>query len=83
MNQEEIDTINRWEKIAQEQLLNRKIVGVRYMTPEEQKQLGWYSKALILLLDDGNMIFPSADDEGNGAGALFTNHETEDILPVI
>jgi hypothetical protein len=64
-------TVTRWEKYAEEHLLNKKIVKVRYMLPQEQEATGFYRKALIMVLDDGSMIFPSADDEGNDAGALF------------
>ena len=64
-------TVTRWEKYAKEHLLNKKIVDVRYLLPLEQEALGFYRKALVLILDDDTMIFPSADDEGNDAGALF------------
>lgn len=72
-----------WTKIARDQLLNKKIVGVRYMTQKEADQLGWESRTIVLLLDDGNVIYPSQDDEGNGPGSLFTNNEANPIIPVI
>jgi len=35
------------------------------------EQMGWYSRPIVIHLDDGSMIFPSQDDEGNDGGALF------------
>jgi hypothetical protein len=32
---------------------------------------------------DGNVIYPSQDDEGNGPGSLFTNNETNPVIPVL
>jgi hypothetical protein len=72
-----------WTKIARDQLLGRKIVLVRYMTKEEADQLKWDSRPIILQLDDGNIIYPSQDDEGNGPGSLFTNNETNPVIPVL
>lgn len=73
----------RWTDIAQEMLVGRTIVGVRYMLKEECEQLDWYERALVIVLDDGNIIFPSQDDEGNGAGSLFTNDDENPTLPVL
>lgn len=77
------DLTSRWVSTARTQLLNRKIVAVRYMTDEEAKGIGWYSRPVIIQLDDGNQIFPAADDEGNDAGALFTSNKTDPVLPVL
>lgn len=77
------DITKHWTDIAKKQLLNRKIVDVRYLTDEEVENLGWYEKCVVMVLDDGNMIFPSQDDEGNGAGALFTCDSANPTLPVI
>ena len=73
----------KWGAIARKMLLNRKIVGVRYLLDEEMEMLGWDDRCVVLILDDGNMIFPSCDDEGNRAGALFTNNSDQPVLPVI
>jgi hypothetical protein len=67
-----MNTDKFWIDVAKKQLLNRKIVDVRYLTIEEMENLGWYERSVVMILDDGNMIYPSQDDEGNGAGALFT-----------
>ena len=72
-----------WTDIASAQLVGRKIQSVRYMTDTEMKDIGWYRKSIVIQLDDGNLIFPSADDEGNDAGALFTNDKDNCVIPVI
>lgn len=78
---ENIET--RWTNEARRQLEGRRIVKVRYMTAAEADSLGWGVRAVVMQLDDGNLIYPSADDEGNDAGALFTNNERQPVLPVI
>jgi hypothetical protein len=46
------------------------------MTKKEAEAEGWdidlrFKTAPVLVLDDGSKIYPSADEEGNGPGALF------------
>lgn len=77
------DIEKRWTKIASDQLLGKKIAKVRYMSEEEMESLGWYSRCVVIQLDDGNLIFPSKDDEGNDAGSIFTMNEENSVLPVI
>lgn len=73
----------KWTDIAAAQLEGKKIVQVRYLTTQERDELGWNYRCIVLQLNDGNLIFPSADDEGNDAGALFTNSETQPTIPVL
>ncbi len=80
---EEKQIEKKWTKVAQKQLLGKKIVRVRYMSKHEASGLGWFNRCVVIELDDGNVIYPSSDDEGNEAGALFTNNETEPTLPVL
>jgi hypothetical protein len=75
--------VEQWEKDVSKLLLNRTIVKVRYMSSDEVEFFGWQSKAIVLHLDDGTMLFPSADDEGNDAGALFTTNDDLPTIPVI
>lgn len=65
---------------ARKLLKGRVIKDVRYLNAEEQEDHGWMRRPLVIELDDGTFIYPSRDDEGNDAGALFTTH---DDLPVI
>lgn len=79
----EAELTKRWETVASNLLLNRKIVGVRYMTAAEADDHGWYTRCVVIKLDNGVLIYPSADDEGNAAGALFTTDPNEQTLPVL
>lgn len=52
-------------------LVGRTIKAARYLAPKEAEHLGWSKSTLLLELDDGTLLFPSQDDEGNAAGTLF------------
>ena len=72
-----------WENQAALVLVGRKIKAVRYLYPKEAEGLGWYGRSVVIELDNGVLVWPSSDDEGNDAGALFTTDERADTLPVI
>lgn len=75
--------MKEWEDKARKALVGRKIVDVRYLTREEIDGLGWSHAALVIRLNDGVYLFSSRDDEGNDAGALFTNIPNLETIPVI
>jgi hypothetical protein len=75
--------MDRWEQIARQLLLNKKIVDVRYLTKDEAEDLGWNERVVAFQTEDGLWFFPSRDDEGNGGGALFTSDDKDSCLPVI
>jgi hypothetical protein len=79
----EIET--RWTAYAKKALLGRKIVRVRYLSDEEMEDMGWDSKPIVLELDNGTLMFPSADDEGNDGGAMFycSEEDPNGVIPVI
>lgn len=56
-------------------LVGRRITEVRPMTAAEVEAEGWYETIhgvpTALVLDDGTVLYPSQDPEGNGGGALF------------
>lgn len=79
----EIDYTKQWTESASALLLNRKIVKVRYFTEKERNDMGWYKRPVAFLLDNGIWVFPSADDEGNDGGALFTTDEKLSVIPVL
>ena len=72
-----------WAAEVRELLVGRTITAVRYMSSEEMDELGWYRSGIVLTLDNGLSLFPSRDDEGNDAGALFTTSEEMPTIPVI
>jgi len=78
-----MDYQKKWTEVASDLLLNRKIVKVRYMDQSEADDMGWYSRPVAFLLDNGIWVFPSADDEGNNGGALFTTDNNNSVLPVL
>ena len=73
----------QWADEVSEKLVGRKIVKIRYMTKEEISDCNFWSAPVILKLDDGTMLYPMQDDEGNGAGSLATTHEDLPVIPVI
>ena len=60
----------RWQKKIEKQLCGKKIVAVRYMTPQEAESSAWYYQPILLILDDGTALCPMSDCEGNEAGAI-------------
>lgn len=74
----------RWVKYGREHLKGRKIKDVRYMETDEVNGLGWSCGAIVIELDNGTLLYPSCDDEGNNAGALFGNTPNESLtFPVL
>ena len=71
-----------WNKEANDLLLGKKIVKVEYMTKEEAEEIGWTFRPVCIGLDDGSWLYPSMDDEGNEAGALFSSNKKYEF-PVI
>lgn len=53
--------------------INKRIIAVRVMTPEEAGWMFWpgHDLPLVLVLEDGTVLFPSADEEGNASGTFM------------
>lgn len=75
--------VRHWTAQAASVLEGRTIKKVRYLDEDELRSLYWGSTAIVLELDDGTLVFPSRDDEGNEAGALYTTNEDVSIVPTI
>ena len=63
-------------------IIGRKIVDVINLSKDIVEAEGWENTpyaCIGLLLDDGNIIYPSQDSEGNGPGALFGKNVKENI----
>jgi len=55
-----------------ESLVGLKLINIRLMTDSEINAEGWDdSKVLALEFEDGTILYPSQDEEGNGAGNLI------------
>tara|TARA_B100000131_G_scaffold202640_1_gene194604 strand:- start:621 stop:914 length:294 start_codon:yes stop_codon:yes gene_type:complete len=82
---------NYWNRIAREMLVGRQIFSVRYMHEDECGDMDWHNSPVVIGLSNrisnkGEKpiyLYPSQDDEGNGAGSIFTTVEDNPILPVI
>ena len=62
----------RWEATANKILLGRKIVSIKWMGEEEaDESFGWNKRPVKLMLDDGTILIPQCDDEGNDGGVLL------------
>ena len=72
-----------WTEKVKTKLLGRKIIEIRFMTPEEIKFLDWANAAVVIKLDDGLLLYPSCDDELNNAGSLATTCNSLPLIPVI
>ncbi len=53
------------------------------MSEKEVSEYGWMGSAPVIEFTNGVVIIASMDDEGNDAGALFTNHKDLSVLPRI
>ena len=59
-----------------ENIIGRKITGVRYLTQDELDDMDWYGRVPVIVLDDGTEIVASQDGEGNGPGCFFIDNPT-------
>ena len=72
-----------WQNKVNKHLVGRKIVKVEWLDPKETDRLfGWDHQPCEIHLDDGTILTPSQDDEGNNAGSIFTNIEDLKCIPV-
>jgi len=79
------DIEKTWTDYAKERLVGKKIKRVRYLSHEEAEHMDWYSRPIVIELNDGSLILPSCDDEGNNGGAMFgqSNQGDDWTFPVI
>ena len=72
-----------WQDLVNKHLVGKYITKVQWLNPKDTKKLlGWDYQPCEIHLNDGTIITPSADDEGNNAGALFTNIQALPCCPV-
>jgi len=60
-------------------LIGRTIVAVRYMSAQEAGEMCWFHRAMIVELDDGTLLFASADEEMNDAGVLWVERGDHEV----
>ena len=78
-----IELREKWADQAKKILMGKTITNVRYLTDDELEDFGWDESCLAIFLNDGGIVFPSADDEGNRAGAWFTTNDDLPVIPTI
>lgn len=64
------ETTKHWTDVATKLLKNRTIISVRYVTDEEITDSYFYKRGLQIILDNGTILYPMQDDEGNDFGAV-------------
>ena len=73
-----------WEEKARKLFEGKKIVSVRYMTEEEAEENDIEARPLCFKLDDGTIVIPLSDDEGNNGGAFqLIKKDQAYLLPVM
>ena len=80
-----IEHKKEWGSLARKFLVGRKIVGVYYMSEEENEEIFGEDQStnIKIIFDDGNWITASQDDEGNGSGVIFTSYSKLSVIPSI
>ena len=63
-------------EVQKDSYVGQRIVGARKATPKEIALFGWDYRAYVLVLENGNLITASQDEEGNGPGVLFGHDVT-------
>tara|TARA_Y100000592_G_C5352360_1_gene259470 strand:- start:463 stop:699 length:237 start_codon:yes stop_codon:yes gene_type:complete len=73
--------MSKEERIIQKHIVGQKIKSVKWLTPKKASDdLGWDYQPVEITLENGVSFIPSSDDEGNNAGAIFTNLKDLPIL---
>lgn len=63
-------------------LVGKTITKITLMTlKQSEDEMAWYSRPILIHLNDGTIIYPTVDSEGNDAGCLFTNNEKLPCIP--
>tara|TARA_R100001510_G_C7481708_1_gene93431 strand:+ start:235 stop:477 length:243 start_codon:yes stop_codon:yes gene_type:complete len=72
-----------WTDKVDKYLVGRTIVKVEYLPKEEVEEWMWHKTPIAIHLDNGGILIPSMDDEGNDGGAIITNYKELGVIPVI
>ena len=74
--------MRNWSGDATKIFKGKVVDRIEYLTDKEVEGMMWDYKAPVIVFTDGSWIIASMDDEGNGAGALFTSSKQMSIIPV-
>jgi len=80
-----IENIEQYWNEKVDTLVGKTVKSVRYLNHAEWSSEfdDWYSVPVVIEFTDGTYIIPQSDDEGNNGGALMTNIEGLNIIPVL
>jgi hypothetical protein len=70
-----------WIARANAALAGRRILDVIYANRDDTRALGWSLRPPVIVLSGDLQLWPSADAEGNDAGALMTTDPAAATLP--
>jgi|7_EtaG_2_1085326.scaffolds.fasta_scaffold51243_2 hypothetical protein len=86
MATEEQITERGWTKMASDVLVGKTIKSVEYLSISEMEHALWYNRPLVITFNDGSILIPQTDDEGNDGGALYyydTKGNVNQTIPVL
>ena len=72
-----------WTELTAKHLVGKKIVKVEYFPKDMMEDMMWSSRPITIHLEDGAILVPQMDDEGNNGGAMLTTFEDLGTIPVI
>ena len=78
----QVETLDQFWNKKTKVLEGKTIKSVRYMTPKEAADFGWYSRPIIIQFTDGTYIIPMMDDEGNDGGSIEGSND-DLVFPVL
>ena len=61
-------------------MIGQTIKAIRPQTDAERDSEYWDDSAVVIELDNGVLIYPSRDPEGNGPGVFFVKEEGQTSL---
>ena len=73
---------NKTELISKH-LIGKKIVKVEYLPEEYMEDFMWKKRPITIHLEDGTIITPQSDNQGNDGGTILTSIEEIGTIPTI
>jgi len=64
-------------------IVGKTIKDVRYMTDAELKENDWHEAGIVLILEDGHILYPLSDNYEESPGALGTSFKKIPIIETL
>ena len=65
---------------VKKQMLGRTITNIRFMSEQECDNNMWDKRGVVIELDDGNILYPMCDEEGNNSGVIATSYKDLNVI---